>query len=64
MGDRATIIVAHRLSSLAHADEILFLDRGCIVERGSHDELIAFGGRYANLLTLQTTGVQGDLSKS
>ena len=52
--DRATIIIAHRLSSLMHADEILFLEGGCIVERGNHDELISLGGRYAALHALQT----------
>ena len=49
----ATIIVAHRLSSLMHADEILFLDHGRVVERGSHEELLAQGGRYAALYELQ-----------
>ena len=51
---RAVIIIAHRLSSLMHADEIVFLEGGCIVERGSHDELLAAGGRYADLYRLQT----------
>ncbi|MDH3289331.1 MAG: ABC transporter ATP-binding protein/permease [Betaproteobacteria bacterium] len=50
---RATIIVSHRLSSLMHADEILFLDAGRIVERGSHGELLAQGGRYRRLFDLQ-----------
>jgi ATP-binding cassette subfamily B multidrug efflux pump len=53
--DRAVIIIAHRLSSLMHADEILFVDAGRIVERGSHDDLMAQGGRYANLNILQST---------
>ena len=52
--ERATIIIAHRLSSLMHADRILFLERGRIVESGSHDELIALDGRYAALHALQT----------
>jgi len=52
--DRATIIIAHRLSSLMHADRILFLENGRIVESGSHEELIALGGRYAALHALQT----------
>jgi ATP-binding cassette subfamily B multidrug efflux pump len=52
--DRATIIIAHRLSSLMHADRILFLERGRVVESGSHDQLIALGGRYAALHELQT----------
>ena len=52
--ERAVIIIAHRLSSLMHADEILFLDAGRIVERGSHEQLVAAGGRYAELHALQT----------
>ncbi len=52
---RAVIIIAHRLSSLMHADEIVFLDEGRIVERGSHDELIALGGRYRELYDLQSS---------
>ena len=51
--ERAVVIIAHRLSSLMHADEILFLDGGCIVERGSHDALMAAGGRYRELYDLQ-----------
>lgn len=51
---RATIIIAHRLSSLMHANEILFLEDGRIIERGSHDELIKARGRYAELYLLQT----------
>lgn len=52
----ATLIIAHRLSSLMHADEILFLDKGRIVERGSHEALLALGGRYAGLYALQAYG--------
>jgi len=51
--DRATIIISHRLSSLMHADEILFLDEGKIIERGTHEELLASGGHYADLYELQ-----------
>ncbi len=54
---RAVIIIAHRLSSLMHADEIVFLQAGRIVERGSHDELMARGGRYRELYDLQTRPV-------
>ena len=52
--DRVTMIIAHRLSSLMHADLILFLEDGRIVERGSHEELLALGGRYRALYDLQT----------
>ena len=52
---RAVIIIAHRLSSLMHADEIVFLEAGRIVERGSHDELMALAGRYRALYDLQTS---------
>ncbi len=51
--EQAVIIISHRLSSLMHADEILFLDRGHIVERGSHEELIAERGKYRDLYELQ-----------
>ncbi|TWF54438.1 ABC transporter ATP-binding protein [Neorhizobium alkalisoli] len=51
--DRVTLIVAHRLSSLMHADRILFMEDGRIVESGTHDELIAAGGRYKALYDLQ-----------
>jgi len=54
--ERVTIIVAHRLNSLLHADRILFLDGGRIVEQGSHAELLALGGRYRALYDLQTHG--------
>jgi ATP-binding cassette subfamily B protein len=51
--DRVTIIVAHRLSSLMHADQILFVENGQIVERGTHQSLLAAGGRYRALYDLQ-----------
>ena len=58
--DRAIIIIAHRLSSVMYADEILFLDEGRIVERGAHDVLVALGGRYAALYSLQTQMSEGE----
>ena len=51
--DRATIIISHRLSSLMHADEILFIEEGKIVERGSHEELLTLSGHYNDLYELQ-----------
>lgn len=46
--DKTVIAVAHRLATIAHADQILFVDGGRILERGTHSELLALGGRYAD----------------
>ena len=60
VADRAVIVIAHRLSSLMHAEEIIFVEEGRVTERGSHDELIALGGKYAQLYELQArTSVGG-----
>ncbi len=53
-GERTVLIIAHRLSTLVGADQILVLEGGRLVERGRHDELLAAGGRYAELWRLQS----------
>ena len=50
---RIALLISHRLSSVKMADRILLLERGTIIEMGTHDELIKQNGRYANLFTLQ-----------
>ena len=59
-GKRTTIIISHRLVSMMHADEILFLDKGRIVERGTHDQLLALKGNYYALHSLQILNKQQD----
>jgi len=51
--DRVTIVISHRLGSLMHADLILFIEHGRVVERGTHEQLLALGGRYRALYDLQ-----------
>ena len=50
---RTVLIIAHRLSTVVHADQIVVLEQGKIVEQGSHDELLAKEGRYSHLWNLQ-----------
>jgi len=51
--DRTTFVIAHRLSTIVHADQIVVLDAGVIVERGTHHELLRKGGRYADMISRQ-----------
>ncbi|MCY7309186.1 MAG: ATP-binding cassette domain-containing protein [Chitinophagaceae bacterium] len=53
MQNRTSIVIAHRLSTIRHADEIIVLQKGKIVERGNHDELLAQNGFYRKLVEMQ-----------
>ncbi|MBL7807743.1 MAG: ATP-binding cassette domain-containing protein, partial [Saprospiraceae bacterium] len=50
---KTMVVVAHRLSTIRHADQIVVIEKGSIVEKGTHEELIALQGRYYELLTSQ-----------
>jgi ABC-type multidrug transport system fused ATPase/permease subunit len=56
LADRTSLVIAHRLSTIRSADQILVMEGGRIVERGTHDELLDAGGRYRDLLETQLTG--------
>jgi subfamily B ATP-binding cassette protein MsbA len=53
MAGRTTLVIAHRLSTIEHADRIVVLEHGYVIENGSHEELIAKDGLYANLHRIQ-----------
>ena len=50
---RTTVTIAHRLSTIRHADAIAVVNRGAVVEKGTHDELVAHGGLYFELVEAQ-----------
>ena len=56
---RTSFIIAHRLATIRGCDRILLIDRGRIIEDGSHEELMALGGRYHHLCTVQAQGFSG-----
>ena len=60
--DRTALVIAHRLSTVRHADEILVVDDGRIVERGTHTELVERGGLYADLYRTQFAEQAADLT--
>lgn len=59
--NRTTIIIAHRLSTIIHADEILVLKDGEIVERGRHEELISYNGTYHSMWQAQLQNGQDSI---
>ena len=56
MQDRTSLVIAHRLSTIRNADEIIVLQKGSIIERGTHDQLIAANGFYSRLVEMQEIG--------
>jgi ATP-binding cassette subfamily B protein len=62
--NKTTIIIAHRISAIKHADEIVVMDKGTIVQRGTHDQLLAQKGLYASLYAIQEEGTRNAEGKA
>jgi ATP-binding cassette subfamily B protein len=56
--NRTTLVIAHRLSTIIHAHEIVVLDEGKVIERGTHIDLLESGGRYAQMWHIQQNNTQ------
>jgi len=54
MQNRTSIVIAHRLSTIQKADKIVVMNKGQIVEQGTHDELLALNGNYSKLVMMQS----------
>ena len=59
--NRTTIVIAHRLSTIRRADKIVVMEGGCIIETGTHSELLARGGQYRRLYELQFADEEEEL---
>ncbi len=55
--NRTTLVIAHRLSTVVHADQILVMDQGSIIERGTHHDLLLANGRYASMWRMQESSL-------
>jgi ATP-binding cassette subfamily B protein len=56
--NRTTLIIAHRLSTIIHAQQILVMDAGRVIERGTHESLLSLQGRYAEMWRVQQSQIE------
>jgi ABC-type multidrug transport system fused ATPase/permease subunit len=64
MEGRTVIVIAHRLSTAERADRVAVVDAGGVLELGTHDELLALGGRYAGLFASWAGGIGGEAASA